>query len=91
MTGFIIAGNSLGLLLRALFAVRVITQTGHVRSFAALASSVSVAVLCYVLWVDPLFWLLLRPVAGFCMAGMVMVTESWINDCAGNETRGQSL
>ena len=91
MIGFIMAGYSLGLLLGALFAVRVITQVGHIRSFAALASIMSVAVLCHLLWVDPLFWLLLRTVAGFCMAGMVMVTESWINDRAGNETRGQIL
>ncbi len=91
MIGFIMAGYSLGLLLGALFAVRVITQVGHIRSFAALASVMSVAVLGHLLWVDPIFWLILRTIAGFCMAGMVMVTESWINERAGNETRGQIL
>ncbi len=91
MIGFIMAGYSLGLLLGALFAVQVIRQVGHIRSFAALASIMSVAVLGHLLWVDPIFWLVLRTIAGFCMAGMVMVTESWINERAGNETRGQIL
>ncbi|MEM6499946.1 MAG: MFS transporter, partial [Pseudomonadota bacterium] len=68
MIGFIMAGYSLGLLLGALFAVRVITQVGHIRSFAALASVMSVAVLGHLLWVDPIFWLILRTIAGFCMA-----------------------
>ncbi len=91
ITGIIMAGFSVGLLLGALYAVRVVAAVGHIRAFAAFASIMSVAVLAHVLFIDPITWFVLRVVAGFCMAGMVMVVESWVNERATNKTRGQIL
>jgi MFS family permease len=91
MTGFIMAGYFVGLLIGALYAVRVVSAVGHIRAFAAFASIMSVAVLAHVLYIDALVWCGLRVIAGFCMAGMVMVVESWVNERATNETRGQIL
>ena len=91
ITGVIMAGFSVGLLLGALYAVRVVAAVGHIRAFAAFASIMSVAVLAHVLFIDPVTWFVLRVVAGFCMAGMVMVVESWVNERATNNTRGQIL
>jgi MFS family permease len=90
-TGFIMAGFFVGLLLGALYAVRVVAAVGHIRSFAAFASIMSVAVLAHVLYIDAITWFGLRIVAGFSMAGMVMVVESWVNERATNQTRGQIL
>ena len=89
--GFIMAGYFFGLLLGAFYAVRVVAAVGHIRSFAAFASIMSVAVLAHLLRIDPFTWLALRIVAGFCMAGMVMVAESWINERSTNQTRGRVL
>ena len=91
ITGFIMAGFPVGLLLGALFAVRVVAAVGHIRAFAAFASIMSVAVLAHVLYIDPAVWFVLRVIAGFCMAGMVMVVESWVNERATNKTRGRVL
>ena len=91
VTGFIMAGFFVGMLIGALFAVRVVAAVGHIRAFAAFASIMSVAVLAHVLYIDPVTWFVLRIVAGFCMAGMVMVVESWVNERATNKTRGQVL
>ena len=91
ITGVIMAGYSVGLLLGALYAVRVVAAVGHIRAFAAFASIMSAAVLAHVLFIDPVTWFVLRVVAGFCMAGMVMVVESWINERATNNTRGRIL
>lgn len=90
-TGLIMAGYSAGLLLGAIYAVRVVANVGHIRAFAAFASIMSTAVLLHLLWVEPVVWLVLRVVAGFCMAGMVMVAESWINERATNSTRGRIM
>ena len=90
-TGLIMAGYFVGLLLGALYAVRVVAAVGHIRSFAAFASIMSVAVLAHVLKIDPFTWAALRIVAGFCMAGMIMVSESWINERSTNQTRGRVL
>jgi len=91
ITGFVMAGFFVGLLTGGLYAVRVISAVGHIRAFAAFASLMSVAVLAHVLYIDPIVWFALRIIAGFCMAGMVMVVESWVNERATNETRGQVL
>lgn len=91
VVGVIMAGFPFGLLLGALNAVRVVAGVGHIRAFAAFASLMSTSALVHVLWIDPIIWFMLRLLSGFCMAGMVMVTESWLNERATNETRGQVL
>ncbi len=91
ITGVIMAGFSVGLLMGALYAVRVVASVGNIRAFAAFASIMSVAVLAHILFIDPATWFVLRVVAGFCMAGMVMVVESWVNERTTNNTRGQIL
>jgi len=91
ITGFIMAGYFIGMLVGALYAARAVSAVGHIRAFAAFASIMSVTVLAHVLYVDPLAWFGFRVIAGFCMAGMVMVVESWVNERATNETRGQIL
>jgi MFS family permease len=91
ITGFVMAGYFVGLLIGAIYAARVVASVGHIRAFAAFASIMSVAVLGHILYVDAVFWFCLRVIAGLCMAGMVMVVESWVNERATNETRGQIL
>ncbi|MEE8351263.1 MAG: MFS transporter [Rhodospirillales bacterium] len=91
ITGFIMAGFFVGMLMGALYAMRVVASVGHIRAFAAFASIMSVAVLAHVLHIHPVTWFVLRVVSGFCMAGMVMVVESWVNERATNQTRGRVL
>ena len=91
VTGIIMAGFFIGMLLGAFYAVRVVASAGHIRSFAAFASVMSVAVLAHVLLIDPVAWFFLRAVTGFCMAGMVMIVESWLNERSTNATRGRVL
>ncbi|MDH3762038.1 MAG: MFS transporter [Gammaproteobacteria bacterium] len=91
LVGFIVASYFGGLLLGGLFAGRVVIRVGHIRSFAAFASLMSVSALMHPIFVSPLAWMLFRMLGGFCMAGMIMVTESWLNEAASNKTRGQIL
>ncbi len=91
MTGFVMAGSFVGMLIGAIYAVRLIAAVGHIRAFAALASIMSVAVLTHLLKVDPVIWFILRVVSGFCMAGMIMIVESWLNAGTKNDRRGQVL
>jgi MFS family permease len=91
LVGFIVAAYFSGLLLGGLFAGRVVTRVGHIRAFAAFASLMSVSALLIPIFVTPAAWMLLRMLGGFCMAGMIMVTESWLNESASNKTHGQVL
>ena len=69
----------------------MIKRVGHVRVFAALASFISAVLVLYPVMPDPLAWALLRVVIGFAFSGVYVVAESWLNDSATNETRGQTL
>lgn len=86
--GLLSAACYLGFLLGAIFTFGALRRVGHIRVFAAFASSASASVLLHSLWTNPATWSVLRFVTGFCMAGLYMVAESWINDRAGNHNRG---
>jgi MFS family permease len=73
------------------FAPRLVMRVGHIRTFTALASIASASALAHALVVDPVSWLLLRAVTGFCFAGLAMIVESWINEKATNQIRGRLL
>ena len=89
--GVVSAAFFAGLTAGSLFAHAVIGRVGHIRAFSAFASIVSAASLAHAIAVDPVFWAVLRLIEGFCMAGLYMCIESWLNDKATNETRGQLL
>ena len=90
-TGVVMACYFAGFLVGSRFAERLLPQVGHIRVFAALASSASAAVLVHALVISPISWGLMRFVTGMCMAGLYVVAESWLNDMATNETRGRLL
>lgn len=91
VTGVVMSAFYFGLLVGAIYTPRIIDRVGHVRVFGALASIASSAILLHSLFVTPLVWGALRLVSGVCFAGLYVVTESWLNDRASNETRGQLL
>ena len=68
-----------------------IRRVGHVRVFAALGSLVSAALILYPAIAHPTAWILLRVLVGFCFSGLYVTAESWLNNAATNDTRGQTL
>ena len=47
--------------------------------------------LLHSLLIEPLGWTLIRIVSGFCMAGLFVVAESWLNGASRDATRGRIL
>lgn len=90
-TGLVMTGYYLGFLTGSIFMPRLVTSVGHIRVFAALASLASSSVLLHTVFVDPWLWTGMRLITGFSYAGLYVVVESWLNDRATNETRGQLL
>ncbi|MGF1447162.1 MAG: MFS transporter [Pikeienuella sp.] len=89
--GIVMSGYFLGFLGGAQITPWLLRRVGHVRVFAALASLMSAAMILYAAVVDPIAWILMRLLVGFCMSGCYVVAESWLNDGAKNEERGQVL
>jgi len=87
----ITSGYFLGFLSGARYTPTLIRRVGHVRVFAALGSFMSAALISFPLLTDPIAWTLLRVIVGFCMSGIYVAAESWLNDTATNQTRGKVL
>ena len=85
------SGYFVGFLSGARYTPALIRNVGHVRVFAALGSFVSAGLITFPLFVEPWAWTLLRIVIGFCMSGIYVTAESWLNDASTNETRGKVL
>ena len=85
------SGYFLGFLSGARLSPRLIRRVGHVRVFAALGSFMSAGLIAFTLWADPWAWTILRVLVGFCMSGIYVTAESWLNNASGNETRGKVL
>lgn len=69
----------------------MIRRVGHVRVFAALGSLISAVLVLYPVLVQWESWIVLRVLIGFSFSGVYITAESWLNNSATNETRGQSL
>ena len=87
----ITSGYFLGFLVSSRVTPNLIRRVGHVRVFAAMASIISAAFILYAALPDVWVWGLLRIIVGACFASVYIVAESWLNDGATNETRGQAL
>ncbi len=88
-TGFVMSAYFFGLVIGPIYAHKLISTIGHIRAFTALGSVLSAAALAHPFYIDPWFWGGLRFVQGFCLVGMYMCTESWLNEKSTNEIRGQ--
>ncbi|QBF32245.1 MFS transporter [Thalassococcus sp. S3] len=88
---FVMASYFVGFLGGSRLAPDMIRRVGHVRVFAALASFISAVMILYPTFTDPIAWCLGRVIIGFCFSGVYVTAESWLNNSATNETRGQAL
>ena len=72
-------------------APEMIRRVGHVRVFAALGSLISAVLILYPALANAEAWMIGRIIIGFCFSGVYVTAESWLNNSATNENRGQTL
>ncbi|MCO4839276.1 MFS transporter [Ascidiaceihabitans sp.] len=87
----VISAYFIGFLGGSRMAPNLIRRVGHVRVFAALASLISAVMILYPTLVNPWVWVFGRILIGFCFSAVFVTAESWLNDAASNENRGQAL
>ncbi len=90
-TGIVMSGYFAGIFAGSITVPHILSRVGHVRVFGAMSAIASAAVLVHVIFLDPFVWTGMRFASGFSFAGMYIVCESWLNEKATNETRGQLL
>ena len=89
--GLVMAGYFGGQFIGAHVVQRWIESVGHIRTYAAFTAILSAATLAHPFALETGFWTLLRFLQGFCMAGLLVCVESWLNSRATRETRGTIL
>jgi MFS family permease len=89
--GIITSAYFAGFLAGARYTPVLIRRVGHVRVFGALGGLMSAGLIAFPLMSDPWPWTGLRIMIGFCMSGIYVTAESWLNAQSSNETRGKVL
>ncbi|MCW8934294.1 MAG: MFS transporter [Gammaproteobacteria bacterium] len=79
----------IGFIIGSYICPRLISQVGHIRTFAVLAAFGSVSVLLHGLIVDPVAWWFLRIISGISMVGFYLVMESWLITLIPGQFRGK--
>ena len=90
-TGALMSGYFVGYFIGANVVPDLVGKVGHIRVFAAFASTASLSILLHSVIVDPYVWILGRFITGFSIISIYVVVESWLNDRATNRTRGKVL
>lgn len=88
---YVMSAYFAGFLIGSRLTPGLIQRVGHVRVFAAFGSLISAAFILYAAIPHPVSWAFMRLLVGVCFSGVYVVAESWLNDSATNETRGQAL
>lgn len=91
VTGLVLGLYYLGYVAGSTWVPGLIRSVGHIRVFSSLASLASAAVVIHGVWVSPVPWIALRFLTGVCIAGLFVVSESWLNEVANSRTRGTLL
>jgi MFS family permease len=89
--GIMGSAHYLGLVVGCVLCPLVIARVGHIRAFVAFTASASIAPLLHAIWLEPVFWTVLRVLTGICFAGLFMGIESWLTASSTLETRGRVL
>jgi MFS family permease len=90
-SGLVMSAYYLGFVIGSARIQSLIRRAGHIRAFAALAAVMTAAAMVHALVFDIWVWAGMRIVAGFCLAGLYAIIESWLNVKSSNENRGQIL
>ena len=80
-----------GAILSSIFSQKMISTVGHIRSFSVFAAIMVITFLLHSIYLNELFWGMLRLVSGFAYYGLLIILESWLNEKSHNEYRGKTL
>ena len=89
--GILMSSYMVGYFIGANIVPNLVAKVGHIRVFAAFASTASFSILIHAVFVDPIIWSFARFLTGISMVSIFIVVESWLNDRANNRTRGKLL
>lgn len=91
LIGVVTSAYSLGFLVGCRRVHALLRAVGHIRAFAALAALCCVFALSFAAHTQPLLWAAMRLAMGFCLAGLFITVEGWLNAATPASHRGRVL
>jgi MFS family permease len=91
LAGIVHSAYFAGLVCGAWQVERLIMRVGHIRAYAFFSALSSASCLLMGLFPLPWFWVLARFIGGVCIAGQLVVFESWMLDKSDISLRGRAL
>ncbi|MDY0117715.1 MAG: MFS transporter [Sulfurimonadaceae bacterium] len=89
--GIINASFFFGGMLASTFSQKIISNVGHIRSFAVFASLMIITFLAQALYFNEFFWAYMRFTSGFSYYALLIILESWLNEKSPERHRGKIL
>ena len=89
--GAVASALYIGILVGSLRLDRWIEKVGHISAFIVFAVVSVILVLAQAIWLDPIYWGVLRFMCGICTAGVFIVIESWLLMESPSSMRGTVL
>jgi len=91
LAGFVHSAYYAGLVIGAWRVEKLILRVGHIRAYAFFSALSSSSCLLMAIFPSPWFWAFARFIGGICIAGQLVVFESWMLDKSSISLRGRAL
>lgn len=91
LVGIVTSAYGLGFLFGCRRLHTLIRGVGHIRAFAALAALCCIFALTFAANEQPWLWAAMRLAMGFCLAGLFLTAEGWLNAVTPGNQRGRVL
>lgn len=89
--GVVVSALYCGILAGSIWLDQWISKYGHVRSLIGFACISTLLIFAQALWINPLYWSVIRFFGGICMAGIFIAIESWLLIQSSASMRGAIL
>lgn len=85
--GYLGSAHFLGFFIGCVFSPYLVIRSGHARAFAVMAAISTISIILHPVLEVPWFWMFLRVLTGFAIAGAYTVIESWLQSKLNNQNR----
>ncbi len=86
--GYLGSAHFLGFFAGCVLSPYIVIRSGHARAFAVMAAVSTISIILHPVVQESWFWMILRIMTGFAVAGAYTVIESWLQSKLNSKNRG---
>lgn len=86
--GYLGSAHFIGFFFGCIFGPQIVLRSGHARAFSVMAAISTISVILHPVVQEVWFWIILRLLTGFAVAGAYTVIESWLQSKLNKGNRG---